>query len=164
MRYPATCGYTSTTSSPRKEMLLQRRFKLNSWSSWCALGHCATCYGTSERVVSSKLVQHTHTPSAKFGREPPLHRSQRCRRPPRSHRPREALHTLVHSARPIMKAVQPSRHAICAQTSRDAAVIGTNQGSVLRRVLVKIADALAFVISFCFVTLAGVGRRKPPRI
>ena len=64
-----------------------------------------------------------------------------------------------------MKAVQPSRHASRAQTSRDAAhVIGTNQGSVLRRVLVKIADALAFVISFCFVTLAGVETEAPSHL
>ena len=63
-----------------------------------------------------------------------------------------------------MKAVQPSRYASRAQTSRDAAVIGTNQGSVLRRVLVKIADALAFVISFCFVTLAGVETEAPSHL
>ena len=147
-------------------MLLQRRFKLNSWSSWCALGHCATCYGTSERVVSSKLVQHTHTPSAKFGREPPLHRSQRCRRPPRSHRPREALHALVHRERPIMKAVQPSHHP--SEPRSDEPRCGCHWHQP--RFSIGYCDAclsklqmLCFCeIKFPFVTLAGVETEAPP--
>ena len=51
-----------------------------------------------------------------------------------------------------------ARHRVPGQLVRDG-------GRVLRRMLVKMADALAFVkLNFCFVTLAGVETEAPSHL